>query len=115
MITHDKLRMNRRTFLKASGISLALPNLEASGKSETAPKRALFICNTLGFYSPWAKVRRLRYIYGNTGLQVGRFDYHASPWAILRGRLIAVVDARVAHGIERTLGFDRRWAPIRFR
>ena len=46
---------------------------------------------TLGFYSPWAKVRRLRYIYGNTGLQVGRFDYHASPWVILRGRIIAVV------------------------
>ena len=45
--------LNRRTFLKASGISLALPWLEALGKSaESPPKRALFICNTLGFYSP---------------------------------------------------------------
>ncbi len=45
--------LNRRTFLKASGISLALPLLEAFGKSaESPPKRALFICNTLGFYSP---------------------------------------------------------------
>ena len=45
--------LNRRTFLKASGISLALPWLEGFGKSaESLPKRALFICNTLGFYSP---------------------------------------------------------------
>jgi len=44
---------NRRTFLKASGISMALPLLEAFGKAaETPPKRALFICNTLGFYPP---------------------------------------------------------------
>ncbi len=45
--------MTRRTFLKASGISLALPALEVFGKSvESAPMRALFICNTLGFFSP---------------------------------------------------------------
>lgn len=45
--------LNRRTFLRASGITLALPMLEAFGKvAETPPKRALFICNTLGFYSP---------------------------------------------------------------
>ncbi|MDF1852447.1 MAG: DUF1552 domain-containing protein [Verrucomicrobiales bacterium] len=43
----------RRQFLQASGISLGLPLLEAFGKAaETPPKRALFICNTLGFYSP---------------------------------------------------------------
>lgn len=49
-----KLRiLSRRTFLKASGITLALPWMEAFGKTESAPpKRALFICNTLGFYSP---------------------------------------------------------------
>ena len=45
--------LNRRTFLRASGITLALPTLEAFGKvAATPPKRALFICNTLGFYSP---------------------------------------------------------------
>lgn len=43
----------RRHFLRASGISLSLPLLEAFGKvAETPPKRALFICNTLGFYPP---------------------------------------------------------------
>ncbi|NND53802.1 MAG: DUF898 domain-containing protein [Gammaproteobacteria bacterium] len=46
---------------------------------------------TLGIYSPWAKVRRLRYIYGNTQLQQGSFDYHAKPLAILIGRAVAVV------------------------
>ncbi|MDB4393115.1 DUF1552 domain-containing protein [Akkermansiaceae bacterium] len=45
--------MNRRTLLKASGISLSLPLLEAFGKAgEAAPRRALFLCNTLGFYPP---------------------------------------------------------------
>lgn len=46
--------LNRRRFLKASGVSLGLPWLEALGKPAEAvpPKRALFICNTLGFYSP---------------------------------------------------------------
>ncbi len=45
---------------------------------------------TLGIYSAWAKVRRNRYIYGNTTLLEGRFDYHARPLAILFGRAIAV-------------------------
>jgi len=45
---------------------------------------------TLGIYSAWAKVRRNRYIYGNTGLLDGRFDYHAKPLAILFGRAIAI-------------------------
>ena len=45
---------------------------------------------TLGIYSAWAKVRRLRYFYGNTRLDGAAFDYHARPIAILKGRLIAV-------------------------
>ncbi len=45
---------------------------------------------TLGAYSAWAKVRRNRYFYGHTRLREGRFDYHADPLAILRGRIIAV-------------------------
>jgi uncharacterized membrane protein YjgN (DUF898 family) len=44
---------------------------------------------TLGIYSAWAKVRRLRYFYGNTRLDGHAFDYHGSPVAILKGRLIA--------------------------
>lgn len=45
---------------------------------------------TLGIYTAWAKVRRLRYFYGNTELEGHRFDYHARPVQILTGRVIVV-------------------------
>jgi uncharacterized membrane protein YjgN (DUF898 family) len=44
---------------------------------------------TLGIYSAWAKVRRLRYFYGHTAVDGSTFGYHASPIAILKGRIIA--------------------------
>jgi uncharacterized membrane protein YjgN (DUF898 family) len=45
---------------------------------------------TVGIYSPWAKVRKNRYIYGNLQLAGSYFDYLAKPLTILRGRLIAL-------------------------
>ena len=45
---------------------------------------------TLTLYSPWAKVRRMRYFYGNTYLQRRKFDYTGIPTRILVGRLIAL-------------------------
>jgi uncharacterized membrane protein YjgN (DUF898 family) len=45
---------------------------------------------TLGIYSPWAKVRRLQYFYRNTRLAGAGFEYHGTPQAILKGRLIAL-------------------------
>lgn len=48
---------------------------------------------TLGIYSPWAKVRKLRYLYGNTLLAGSSFGYHGDPLRILRGRLIALAVA----------------------
>jgi uncharacterized membrane protein YjgN (DUF898 family) len=45
---------------------------------------------TLGLYSPWAKVRKLRYLYGNTLLDDNCFAYLADPVRILKGRLVAV-------------------------
>jgi len=44
---------------------------------------------TLGIYSAWAKVRRLRYFYGSTLLDGTSFEYHANPIKVLKGRLIA--------------------------
>jgi uncharacterized membrane protein YjgN (DUF898 family) len=44
---------------------------------------------TLGLYSPWAKVRKRRYFFGNTLLDGAPFDYLADPWAILKGWFIA--------------------------
>ena len=46
---------------------------------------------TLGIYSAWAKVRRNQYFYRNTYLAGASFDYHASPIAILKGRIVALV------------------------
>jgi uncharacterized membrane protein YjgN (DUF898 family) len=45
---------------------------------------------TLGLYAPWAKVRRLRYFYGNTSFFERRFDFTGVPKKILIGRLIAI-------------------------
>lgn len=46
---------------------------------------------TLGIFSAWAKVRRLRYFYGNTLLDGSAFEFHGSPIALLKGRVIGVV------------------------
>lgn len=45
---------------------------------------------TLGLYGPWAKVRNHQYFYNNLWLDNDNFQYHASPIAILKGRLLAV-------------------------
>jgi uncharacterized membrane protein YjgN (DUF898 family) len=48
----------------------------------------IFSIGTAGFYSPWAKVRRKQYFYGNTDLKGASFEYLADPWKILKGRAI---------------------------
>ncbi|WP_233965779.1 YjgN family protein [Pectobacterium polaris] len=51
---------------------------------------ALLTIVTLGIYSAWATVRRRRYFYGNTEINGDRFDYHAQPIQILKGRLLVI-------------------------
>lgn len=46
---------------------------------------------TLGLYAPWAKVRRLRYFYGNTWFIQRRFDFTGLPAKILAGRIVALL------------------------
>src|SRR5271167_2635068 len=46
---------------------------------------------TLGIYSAWAKVRRLKYFYRHTELAGSSFDFHGSPTKILIGRAIALL------------------------
>jgi uncharacterized membrane protein YjgN (DUF898 family) len=46
---------------------------------------------TVGIYSAWAKVRREQYFHRATRLAGAAFDWDASPIAILRGRVLAVV------------------------
>ena len=57
-----KSTLNRRTFLQASGVALALPWLESmrpavARSSPEAPRRLVFICTTLGLHPPsfWPK------------------------------------------------------------
>jgi uncharacterized membrane protein YjgN (DUF898 family) len=46
---------------------------------------------TLGVYSAWGKVRKKRYLYSHTELDGTGFEFRATPLAILRGRVIALV------------------------
>jgi uncharacterized membrane protein YjgN (DUF898 family) len=46
---------------------------------------------TLGLYFPWAKVRRLRYFYGNTLVGGHALDFHGEPKRMLRGFLLVGV------------------------
>jgi uncharacterized membrane protein YjgN (DUF898 family) len=45
---------------------------------------------TLGIYSAWAKVRRIKYFYRHTELANSSFDFHGSPTRILIGRIVAL-------------------------
>lgn len=46
---------------------------------------------TLGVFHAWAKVRKRRYLRGNTELMGHRFDYTADPRRILVGNVIVVI------------------------
>jgi uncharacterized membrane protein YjgN (DUF898 family) len=56
---------------------------------------------TLGIYSPWAKVRRKQYFYGNTRVNGAGFEYLANPVKILKGRLVVggifIIAGAVSH------------------
>jgi uncharacterized membrane protein YjgN (DUF898 family) len=43
---------------------------------------------TLSLYRPWAKVRRLKYFYGNTIVDEHALDFHGDPRRMLRGYLL---------------------------
>ncbi len=63
--------LNRRTFLKASGVSLALPFLESmtpvlAKPTESGPKRMVLICATLGLHPPSLWPRTPGYQYEST-------------------------------------------------
>lgn len=44
---------------------------------------------TIGLWSPWAKIRKRRFFLRHTWVAGANFEYHAQPWPILRGRLLA--------------------------
>jgi uncharacterized membrane protein YjgN (DUF898 family) len=51
----------------------------------------LLMLLTLGIYYPWAKVRRLRYFYGNTLVDDAPLDFHANPLRMLKGYLLVAL------------------------
>ncbi|WP_367846697.1 YjgN family protein [Rhodoferax sp. WC2427] len=46
---------------------------------------------TFGIYYPWAKVRRLRYFYGNTLVDGAALDFHGNPRKMLKGSALVAV------------------------
>ncbi len=80
------------TMLKNSDASL-LP-FEFTGKAKEFfgiwLSNLLLSILTLGIYSAWAKVRSRRFFLGHTLIGGHRFDYHADPKVILKGRAIVV-------------------------
>ncbi len=55
---------------------------------------------TLGVWSAWAKVRRIRYFYGTTSLAGDHFDYLATGWMLLKGRLIVFAVLAIYSGLQ---------------
>lgn len=69
----------------------------------------LLIIVTIGFYAPWAKVRRLRYFYGNSWLEHENFDFTGIPTKILLGRIIAGV-VYITAFVVTSINPDYAWA-----
>lgn len=62
---------------------------------------------TFGLYYPWAKVRKLRYFYGNTVVGEHALDFHGDPKRMLRGFLLVgamLVLYSIAGNISPTAG-----------
>jgi uncharacterized membrane protein YjgN (DUF898 family) len=48
----------------------------------------LLIVVTCGLYLPWARVRKLKYFYGNTRVDGDALDFHGDPKKMLRGMIL---------------------------
>jgi len=64
---------------------------------------------TLGLWSPWATVRKRRFLYGHTWLADANFEFHGNPVAILRGRLIAAAALGVYWFVENLVPDSAAW------
>lgn len=52
---------------------------------------ALLLVCTLGLYWPWARVRKLRYLYGNTVVDGSALDFQAEPKQMFKGYMLTYV------------------------
>jgi uncharacterized membrane protein YjgN (DUF898 family) len=69
---------------------------------------------TLGIYSAWAKVRRMRYFRGNTFLDGHSFDYHARGKQIFLGRVIVFIVLAIINVIGQALPLIAPFVSILF-
>jgi len=100
------LPVNRRTFLRASGVALALPLLESMHPALTraaaaSPKRMVNICSTLGLYSgSWFPTT------GGAGYEATEYlsliDGHRDRYTLFSGLAHAEQQGRQAHNSELT-------------
>ena len=99
-------RLDRRTFLKAAGVALALPLLEtmrpvlASGVA-AAPRRMVNICNTLGLYTPAWLPKTAGADYETTEY-LALLDEHRQRFTVLSGLSHEEQTGRQAHNSEIT-------------
>ena len=54
---------------------------------------------TLGFYYPWAKARKLQYLYGTTEFNESRFSFHGTGREMFKGFLKAILIFAIVFGI----------------
>ena len=98
--------INRRTFLRASGVAMALPLLESMSPAfaraaATAPRRMVNVCNTLGLYSEswFPKV-------AGTGYEATEYlsliDQHRSQYTLFSGYAHEEQSGRQPHNSEIT-------------
>ncbi len=94
------MKTNRRQFLRAAGVSLALPWLESSGRAETPPpKRAVFICTALGLHPPSLWPNKAGADYGSTEY-LDLLKEHRSDYTLFSG--LSHPDQGGEHETERT-------------
>ncbi len=95
--------INRRTMLRATGVSLALPFLEsmtpvfARQRSSRAPRRMVFICNTLGLHpaSLWPAK-------DGSSMYLDLLKQHRDDFTLFSGLSHANQNGRQAHDSEMT-------------
>ncbi len=98
--------INRRTFLRASGVAMALPLLESMSPAfaraaATAPRRMVNVCNTLGLYSEsWFPKA------AGTGYEATEYlsliDQHRSQYTLFSGYAHEEQSGRQPHNSEIT-------------
>jgi uncharacterized membrane protein YjgN (DUF898 family) len=81
----------------------------------------LLIMVTFGIYTPWAKVRAIKYFYGNTLVDGHALDFHGEPKKMLRGTAIVgaffilyslAAEVSVIAAVVSVIAFMVIWPPL---